>query len=313
MKRIFYLYFACLVACLVMGCSDHDEDKTEPAQLIGVSLASATNGYMDAVVMKLQGDFKSKGYTLLVTNADGKIETQKTQIKALLNRGIKALIIVSPEGDLSEETVLVKKSGMPLLNMINLFEDKNLADVYIANDDRQSGEILAEEINTLLVNGGKYQVLYKTGDVSESVRVECIDGLKDNLEASVSQFSNPLACVDLLSATQRAKQILSRDVEVCVAFDDISAQGFVTAMAEMGKTLNDVHILVLSGSPESKQLLKNGKISAVIARSPISLAAAVVEGCLKRINRELVEKYILIENKTLTVTNIGDSDSGRWE
>lgn len=313
MKNIKFLLISILSLSLLLSSCKNEIEKTEPAKLIGLSLASIQDDYMTSVVNTLSKECKNNGYTLIITNSNGDVENQKIQLRSLLSLGVKSLIFVAPPEDISNELDNFRKVNIPIVNTVSLVSDSTLVDVSIVNNDKQSGVAIAEEINKYLVGGGKYQMLFKTGEKTDYVRNQCLAGLTNTLSASISKYSNPLACVDSVSSVSKAKTILSKDIKVCIAFDDTSIKGFVTALAESEKTLEDVKLIVVSGSPFSKMLLRDGKISTIIALSPVTLAKTAINSCFTLINGQQQEFKILINNSILTPDNIENYNYTIWE
>jgi ribose transport system substrate-binding protein len=314
MKKRRFFFILCLLFSTLsfIGC-DSDDEKPNPPQLIGLSLSTTSNSYRDAVVSYLSLACKERGYTLIITNAEGKVSNQLVQMDALMNLGIKSIIIDAPKEDISAEIEKLKKTNIPLINILNPLSDPSLADAVIINNNKQAGKAVADVINAALPGGGKYQVLYRTGEVSDNERIQRIEGLTENLNASNLPFSNPLSCVDSLSALSRARSIISRDISVCIALDDVSINALAATLEASDKTLDDMKLIVISGSPGSKKLLKEGKISAVIAQSPAKLASTSMDICIELINNKPVKQMSEIENQTITSDNITNYDINNWE
>lgn len=309
MKSIYAFLFSLLL--MFSGCENNKGYEVAPARLIGLSLAQPANEYVNTVATELSRKFKEQGYSLIITNADSKIENQQKQVAALLKQNVKALLLSAPEGDFSESMAPINEAGIPFVNVVRPLADATVVDAVVLPDAVDEGRLAARFMNEALETG-KYQMLYMTGSATESELTQWQDGLSKELNAGITKFSNPLACVDSLSALSRAKNILSRDVQVCVALDDVALQGFVVALAESGKTLNDVKIIVFSGSPKSKSLLKEGKISAIIARSPQTAAQQMMDACLSLLQGQMVEKT-WVKSTLITVDNIAEYDVNKWE
>jgi ABC-type sugar transport system substrate-binding protein len=298
-----------LTSVLLPGCKEEDQTPA-PANLIGLSLPDNPGAYVKTLVSGLESSLKNEGYTLVVTNAEGKTENRRTQLNAMLNIGVKAIALVSPGDDLSESIAAIRARSIPVVSLLESLAGANAA---ILNDSRGEGIAAATAANRLLPSGGVYQVLYMMGATTEADRTALIEGLTDSLTASITKYSNPLSCVDTLSALSRAKSILSRNIQLCIAMDDESLQGFVRALDESDKTPADVKIIAFSGSPVSKRLLRDGKIAAVIARAPLSAAASIGPICAALVNGQPVEPTLLIPSILITSENIGQHDAETWE
>lgn len=310
--NVIRLLFFFLLAVTIVSCNNDIED-TAATELIGFSLPEKADGYSDALVRNLMINLKDQGFTLVVVNAENNADNQKKQIDALLNIGIKAIIVVAPKWDFSENITKIRGKKIPLINALNALPNLDSINALVTNNISTEGEFAANIINELLVSGGTYQVLYMNSATSEQERVGWLEYLNANLKSTVTKFSNPLACVDSLSALSRARTILSRDVQACVAFDDTSLQGFVVALEASDKTLDDVKIIAFSGSPDSKKMLKEGRISAIISRSPIKISDALAGICIDLINNQTVVKETLIEGILITAQNVDQYDINSWE
>jgi ABC-type sugar transport system substrate-binding protein len=302
--------FVCATACVLLAGCDDDDPTPAPANLIGLSLPNNPNSYMSTLVAGLESSLKSEGYTLVVTNAEGKTDDRLVQLNALLGVGVKAVALVSPGNELAESMAAIRARAVPV---ISLLESTPLANTSIVTDNQSEGATAAEAVNQLLPNGGKYQIMFLAGDMTETERTARINGLTGGLMASITQLAAPRSCVNSEAALSNAKNILTRDVQLCIAMDDESLQGFVRALDESAKTAADVRIIAFSGSPESKRLLKEGKIAAVIARSPLSAAASASHACNELLKGQPVDVQLLLQSTLITSENIGQHDADTWE
>lgn len=306
---ILFVFFASLI--IHAGC-DADDKEVEPAKLIGFSMPKSADGFMKSLSDELFNNLKAEGYLLVETNADGKVENQEKQVQALLDLQMEALILVGSQSNL---LILdeVKNAGIPIVNIRIPLVNADVPDAQIRTDSHSEGKLAAHVINNLVQYEKNYQILYTVGASTDEERALRISGIEENLNQSINKFANPLSCVDSLSALSRARNILSRDIEFGIAFDDISLTGFVKALEQSDKTTDDFKIIVFSGSPLSKKYLHENKIKAIIAQSPKAMAEITGETCVNLLNSKNTEKNVFLESFLITSDNISDYDLNAWQ
>lgn len=101
-----------------------------------------------------------------VQNANGDIETQKSQIRYLIEKGADVLVIVSIDSDgLGEVMEEAKKAGIPVIAYDRLINNSNV-NLYISFDNEMVGTLMGEA----LVNSGlkNKKVLMLSGPTEDS-------------------------------------------------------------------------------------------------------------------------------------------------
>ena len=101
-----------------------------------------------------------------IQNANGDIETQKSQIRYLLEKGADVLVIVSIDSDgLGDVMDEVKKAGVPVIAYDRLINNADV-DLYISFDNEMVGTLMGEA----LVNSGlkNKKVLMLSGPTEDS-------------------------------------------------------------------------------------------------------------------------------------------------
>ena len=78
------------------------------------------------------------------------------------------------------------------------------------------------------------------------------------------------------------------DFDVVMALNDPAAMGCLAALQESSK--EDVMVYGIDGTPETKQLIANGKMHATLAQSPLTIGKRAVEAAYRLLEGEEIHR-----------------------
>lgn len=318
MKKALYFSLSLLTICNWTGCKDEYE-KT-PVTTIGFSIPNQPDSYSATIYNAASQEASQNECSVIFTNAEGKTEYQQKQIESMKNLNFDA-IIVSPYymDSLTGQIVEARKNNIPVI-FVNTGHAEN-ADACISTDYTSAAQQAAQYLKETKNAGTNYSVFYTIGSVNEETLELLTDGITDFLEAPSYKpdLSNgkARACTNENAARTMARLLLKKaapnNVEAFIAYDDIAAKGILAAIKEAGKTVGEITLISISGSPDSKHAIKNGELSATIAQSPVQLGAQTIKTAIKLTKKESVDIRTVIPTRLIHSGNIGQFDADNWQ
>ncbi len=302
MSRILLIAVAAL---LVTGCTARESQQTTasggPAasaaqqQTAGPGCARATTGYPQvdvqgatvgfsqsekeanpfrtAETQSIRDEAAKKGVNLLYTNAQSDLNKQISDIKSLLDRGAKLLIVAPLNSDgLQPAFDAAKAKQVPVITIDRKVTSRPCADylTFIGSDFVEQGERAAQQM--IKATGGSGKVAILLGSSGNNVTVDRTKGFKDGIAGSGLQIvAEQTGEFDRSKGQTVMEQLIQSnpDITAVYAENDEMGIGAVTALRAAGKAPGkDVKIVSVDGTRNAVQLVADGSYTAVIESNP---------------------------------------------
>jgi len=236
-----------------------------------------------------------------------------------LNNGIKdvveangdILIALDPALD-PNNLVAAAKAGIPIINVDSPVYDTELVLSIIASDNYNAGVTCAKDMMGKL--GSAKIVILEHPTAKSSIDrtqgfIDTIAGM-DQYEIVAQQSSEG----QLEQAMPVMKNIIrdNSEINVVMALNDPTAMGAIAALQEANRE-NEVLIYGVDGAPEAKQMIKDGKMTASAAQSPITIGITAATVAYDILAGKEVEKEIFIDIIFIDVTNVDEYGTIDWQ
>src|SRR5690349_144974 len=294
-----------VTALLVTGCTAREGQETAasggPAdsaaqqQSSGPSCARSTNGYPQvdlkgatvgfsqsekeanpfrtAETQSIRDEAEKRGVNLLVTNAQSDLNKQISDIKSLLDRGAKLLIVAPLNSDgLQPAFDAAKAKQVPVVTIDRKVTSQPCTDylTFIGSDFVEQGKRAAQQM--IKATGGSGKVAILLGASGNNVTVDRTKGFKDGIANSGLQVvAEQTGEFDGSKGQAVMEQLIQSnpDITAVYAENDEMGVGAVTALKAAGKTPGkDVKIVSIDGTRTAVQLIADGSYTAVIESNP---------------------------------------------
>ena len=332
MKKLVSLLLALvMVLGLCVGCGAKDELD------IGIVLPTKDEDRWLADEAKFLELIAEKGYKaeIMYSQADPAIE--KTNVEALIEKGMKVLIICPFDGAAAASTVeMAKEEGVAVISYDRLISDTEAVDYYVAFESAKMGEAMGQYLvdqaaayggtglNLYLYSGaltdnnsftyfqGNWNALQpKIADGTFIVRnSEVAEKYKDIKDLSYDQLYEIMQSVDTEWTPSVAKSLAEANLtnaaaeEKALSFitapDDNTARAVADAfMADAD--VKEFRICGADGVEGSVQYLIDGKQDMTVYCNPAMIAVAAMELAEKLIAGESVETAETINNEAIDI------------
>ncbi|QHJ72075.1 substrate-binding domain-containing protein [Planococcus halotolerans] len=315
MKKFIILMLA-LAAAMVLAACGEDGGTAEGGSgdddtlTIGISLPSATHGWMGALIDNAEQQAKelqeSEGIEYVMTNAADP-NKQANDVDDLIAQGVDVIVMLPIESAaLTPVGQKVKDAGIPLV-IVDRELENDAATVVVKGDNEgigiNAGEYFIEQLNgqgkIVEISGPPSSVTEQRGSGFK----EAIDG-QDGMEIIASQSGD----FSTEKSLEVMENILQANPEIDAVFtqDDGMALGVLQAIKEAGRT----DIQFVTGAGGAKQVFEDiqndGLMSATFLYSPTMVRDAVkIAGELAQGN-EPEETMVIKEATQVTEENVDE-------
>ncbi|GGU23683.1 ABC transporter substrate-binding protein [Lentzea flava] len=231
------------------------------------------NPFRIAETQSIKDEAAKKGVNLLVTNAQSDLNKQISDIKSLLDRGAKLLIVAPLNSDgLQPAFDAAKAKQVPVITIDRKVTSQPCTDylTFIGSDFVEQGKRAAQQM--IKATGGSGKVAILLGSSGNNVTVDRTKGFKDGIAGSGLQVvAEQTGEFDRSKGQAVMEQLIQSnpDITAVYAENDEMGVGAVTALKAAGKSPGkDVKIVSVDGTRNAVQLVADGSYTAVIESNP---------------------------------------------
>lgn len=232
-----------------------------------------TNPFRTAETQSIRDEAAKKGVNLLVTNAQSDLNKQISDIKSLLDRGAKLLIVAPLNSDgLQPAFDAARAKQVPVVTIDRKVTSKPCTDylAFIGSDFVEQGRRAAQQM--IKATGGSGKVAILLGSSGNNVTVDRTKGFKDGIAGSGLQVvAEQTGEFDRSKGQAVMEQLIQSNPGITAVYaeNDEMGLGAVTALKSAGKTPGkDVKIVSVDGTRNAVQLVADGSYTAVIESNP---------------------------------------------
>lgn len=290
--------------------SGSDSGGDEDTYTIGISLPSATHGWMGALIdnaeTKAQEIQENQNVEYVMTNAEDPNQ-QANDVDDLISQDVDAIVMLPIESAaLSPVGQKIKDEGIPLV-IVDRELENDAADVVVKGDNEGIGENAGEYFTNQLDEGSK--VVEITGPPS-SVTEQRGAGFDEAMQAAdgievVASQSGDFSTETSLSVMQNILQA-EEQIDAVFTQDDGMALGVVQAIKEAER--DDIQFV--TGAGGSKEVFESiqdgGLISATFLYSPTMVEDGVEIASQLAQGEEPEEDMVIKEATKITEENVGE-------
>ncbi|MET1014359.1 MAG: substrate-binding domain-containing protein [Paenisporosarcina sp.] len=312
MKKFLVLCLSLVTAFSLVGCSDDGSTgkKSDDTLKIGISLPSATHGWMGALIESAENQAKalkeSDGIEYVMTNATDP-NKQANDVDDLIAQDVDVIVMLPIESAaLSPVGQKVKDAGIPLV-IVDRELENDAATVVLKGDNEgigvNAGKYFIEQLN------GKGKVVEITGPPS-SVTEQRGSGFKEAMDSEkgieiVASQSGDFSTEKSLEVMQNILQAHPH-IDAVFTQDDGMALGVLQAIKEAGRT--DIKFITGAGGAKGvfENMKEDGLIKATFLYTPTMVEEAVQIAADLAQGKEPKESMVVKEATQVTKENVDE-------
>lgn len=279
---------------------------------VGYACVDMNNTFQTYLVDAASKKADELGVKFVMTDAQNDVVKQQDQIKAMLQQGVDAMIVVAADSSAMEPvTAAVTAAGIPLVYCnINPYGDATeLPDgvYYVGSDETEAGRMngtLACE-----AAGGKGGVAILMGGLVYEASYKRTDGIKE----IVAQYPDMKVLAEETAEWQRDKAIdvtnnwltaFGDELKVVAANNDEMALGALEALKAAGRT--DVVVTGVDAIPDACESIKKGELLGTVFQDSKGQGGGAMEIAVKAIKGEAVEDFTWVPYIPVYASNVDE-------
>ena len=273
--------FAVGLSMLVLPQKDLSLHQNEKKTIFGGVYMTLHNPFYQIIDTEMRSLIEANNGVLLTRNPSLNAERQQEQILELVDLGAKAIFVNPVDVDnIAPALIKAREKDVKIIAIDTNFPDNNLADCTIVSDNYLAGMQCGQH---LLAHRSSAHIALLTHQQAMSAQ-ERIDGfrnaIKDKSEFQVVATEDCLGQLEL--AMPAMEKILQEhpEVDVVMALNDPAAMGAVAALQHAGR-LNGTSVYGVDGSPDVKEMIANGAITATAGQEPRKIGIMAVESAFR--------------------------------
>jgi len=289
--------------------------KTEDKKIIfGSTFMTMNNPYFNVLNENIRDTIEANGDILITRDPAQSQERQNAQIMDMLNEGIDFLFVNAVDKSGIESALLeCQKRGVPVI-LIDTDVDKRIGVISaIQSDNYEAGVLLAQDLIRKKPEGAK--ILIVENLIASSMiqrRQGFIDTIKDNQKYEIVEEIDGVSEIETVNhAVIDYIENNDKDFDVIFGLNDPTAIGAVAALREMSE--KKVLIYGVDGSPDAKELIRQGLFTATVAQHPIYMGKEAAKAAYDYLNGKEIESDISINVDLINAGNLTRFDISKWQ
>lgn len=300
-----------LAACGNSNTTDASA-KDDGKLTVGYACVDMNNTFQTYLVAAAEAKAEELGVNFVMTDAQNDVVKQQDQVKAMLQQGVDAMIVVAADSSAMEPvTTAVTAAGIPLVyvNVIPYGDDTELPEgvYYVGSDETEAGRMngtLACE-----AAGGKGGVAILMGGLIHEATYKRTNGIKE----IVAQYPDMEVLAEETAEWQRDKAIdvannwltaFGDELKVIAANNDEMALGAIEALKAAGRT--DVVVTGVDAIPDACESIQKGELQGTVFQDSVGQGGGAMEIAVKAAKGETLDAYTWIPYIPVDASNVAE-------
>jgi ribose transport system substrate-binding protein len=309
-KWILILLFMLVLQAVVYGLGNSEK----PGTLFGASYMTMNNPFFVALNDGIKDIVEARGDRVIVLDPALDQEKQITQINYLIEKGVD-LIFLNPVDWKGVRPALeaAEEASIPVINVDSPVFDRDMVASIVTSDNYNAGVLVA--LDVYVRTGGTADVVLlehpetKSGiDRTQSF----VDTVKDMSGIHIIARENSLGQLEYAMPVMEKIIRENESIDVVMCTNDPQAMGALAALEAAGRA-EGVYIYGIDGAPSSKKKVKEGKITATVAQSPMGIGRRAAEMAYTLLEHGEVEKEILVPVELIDSSNVDNYGLDGWQ
>lgn len=279
---------------------------------VGYACVDMNNTFQTYLVDAASAKADELGVEFVMTDAQNDVVKQQDQVKAMLQQGVDAMIVVAADSSAMEPvTAAVTAADIPLVYVnVNPFGDATeLPDgvYYVGSDETEAGRMngtLACE-----AAGGKGGVAILMGGLVYEASYKRTDGIKE----IVAKYPDMKVLAEETAEWQRDKAIdvtnnwltaFGDELKVVAANNDEMALGAIEALKAAGRT--DVVVTGVDAIPDACESIQKGELLGTVYQDSVGQGGGAMEIAVKAVKGETVEDFTWVPYIPVDAENVAE-------
>lgn len=314
-----FLYLIIIAVLYILGCllllftlKEINKAEDKPRKF-GTTYMTMNNPYFKVIDNSIKEVVESNGDILISRDPAQDQEKQNNQIQEMIDEGVSAIFLnpVDWKG-VRPALIACKKAGIPVFNIDTYVYDEEYVTSIIASDNYLAGVQCAQDLMKKLPSAD-IVILDCPQMRSISQRVQ---GFKDTIATNgnyrVSYEESGGGELEVAMAVMNDIIKSGVSINVIMGGNDPSALG---ALAALQKNLRDEGVIIygVDGSPDVKNMIKDGLIEGTSAQRPSEMGSIAAQMAYDYLSGKKIDKEVVVPVSLVTKENLDKFDIDGWQ
>lgn len=311
--RVFFMLLAYVfLLCLLIILAKY---KSKNKKIIfGSTYMTMNNPYFNVLNENLRDTIEANGDILITRDPAQSQERQNAQITDMLNEGIDILFANAVDRSGIESALYeCEKRGVPVILLDTDVDNRVGVISAIQSDNYKAGVLLAKDLINKKPDGAK--ILIVANLIASSMvqrRQGFIDTISNEPKYEIVDEIDGVSEIETVNeAMKEYLKTSNKDIDVIFGLNDPTAIGAIAALRE--KSEKRILIYGVDGSPDAKELIKQGLFTATVAQHPIYMGKEASKVAYDYLAEREVESDIYIDVDLINAGNIAKFDISKWQ
>lgn len=311
--RVMSVILCLSMVLMVLGYYCYSNFKNTTKQYrFGATYMTMNNPFFKVINNEIKKEAEANGDILITLDPILDVDKQNEQILDLIQQNVD-VIFVNP---IDAKKIVVglkaaKEAEIPIIVVDAPIYDETLVDCSIASNNYEAGVLCAKDM-MLKKERANIILLEHISAKSAVERIQgFVDTIDDNSNYRIINRSDCNGQIELAMPIMREMLKQTPNVDVVMALNDRGALGALAAIESLG--IKNVLVYGVDGSPDAKELISKGLISATAGQSPIEMGRLAYQKARELLAGEKIEKEIIVPVELINADNIVNYDLVGWQ
>ncbi len=288
--------------------------KEEPSYLFGATYMTMNNPFFAVLDNGIREVVASRGDKMITLDPALDQEKQLEQVYDLIEQEVDLIFLNPVDWKMVKPALTAAKAaGIPVINVDSPVYDEALVDSIVTSDNYNAGVLVAHDVYERV--GTEVKVILfehpetKSGIDRTQSFVDTAAGYPGfEIVARYNSFGQLEYAMPVMEKIIR----MNIDFDVVMCTNDPSAIGVLAALQAAGRE-ESVYIYGVDGSPDAKKMVKEGKITATVAQSPMSIGRTAAESAYDLLAGNPIAHEILVPVELIDAENVVSFGLDGWQ
>lgn len=313
MTYIVYLVSAVILALWLCVTLQRSGRNTGTHYRIGATYMTMNNPFYSVIDEELRLMIESRGDILLTRDPALDQSKQNAQIHDLIQEKVD-LLVINPVDyrEINPALQEAQSAGIPVIVVDSQVSDPSLVACTIASDNYGAGVLCAKHL--MASRDAANIVLLEHATAQSSL--DRMRGFCDTVAGDPNyQIVGRAESAGQLEIAMPAMNLLLTQgciPDVVMALNDPTAMGAMAALEEHG-LLPETMVYGVDGTPEAKNMILEGAMTATVAQSPISIGQTTAQAVYQILTGQPCASEIVAPVELITAENINAFSIEGWQ
>lgn len=314
MKKILTVLLVLVLTLGMFTACGGGAEEAAPAEDGTIKVGYACNNFNDTfqtyIVDAAKEAAAEQGIILDIQDGQEDVIKQQDQVKAMIEQGIDALIVIAVDTSATQPiTDAAKEAGIPLVYVNrNPFGNSQPPEgvYYIGTQEPEAGKLQVEYLKQIMPDGGNIAILQ--GLLTNEAAVKRTEGNETGLVGSnfniLTKEPANWQRDQGMSVTENWLTAYGDKLNVILANNDEMALGAVAATQAAGRT--DIKVLGVDATPDARRAVADGTLAATVLQDPVGLGYGAIDIVMKAVEGIAQEAITWLPFTLITPENVAD-------